>query len=114
MCNFVDLKRFCVKDPSGKHWNNVPFPLEETKPYIEESYAKLEPQFRHLTVWIGLQMIAAQVIESAIVLDRFLYEEEHDARAFIVPLFDPVVSPRNLAVVAVKKDKADQIEKLLL
>jgi hypothetical protein len=103
-----------VKDPSGKQWNKAPFPMEEMKPLIEESYAKLEPQFRHLTVWIALQMIAAQVIESAIVLDRFLYIEEHGAKAFIVPLFDPIISPRNLAIVAVKKERVSEIENLLI
>jgi hypothetical protein len=51
---------------------------------------------------IALQMAIADVIESLVLIDRVIYLHEMGAKAGIVPLFDPSISPRNMAIVAVK------------
>jgi hypothetical protein len=56
-----------------------------------------------LTAFIGIQNVLGTVLESFILLDRLLYLEEHEGvEATIVPLFDPEISPRNMAIVATK------------
>lgn len=50
-----------------------------------------------------LRMTFAPVIETCIVLDRLLYLRENNiSDSFVVKLFDPIVSPRCFAVVALK------------
>jgi hypothetical protein len=55
-------------------------------------------------IW-SLMAFSAGVIEAAIVVDRWLWlrEQEEVAAAWVEPLFDYRLSPRNLVVVGVKK-----------
>jgi hypothetical protein len=49
-----------------------------------------------------------------ILLDRLMYLEEHNGvTAAVVPLFDPTISPRNCAVVAIKNRPREIINELL-
>jgi hypothetical protein len=52
----------------------------------------------------SLRVALGQVIETYILLDRllFLQEQDNSVKAFLLPLFNPVLSPRNVAVVAFK------------
>jgi hypothetical protein len=52
----------------------------------------------------SLRVALGQVIETYILLDRllFLQEQDNSVKAFLLPLFDPAVSPRNVAVIAIK------------
>lgn len=53
----------------------------------------------------SLMAFSAGVIEAAIVVDRWLWlrEQKDVAAAWVEPLFDYRLSPRNLVVVGVKK-----------
>lgn len=56
-----------------------------------------------MNVFYLLRMTFAPVIETLILLDRLLYLREMDIpNSFLVKLFDPVVSPRCFAIVALK------------
>ena len=109
--------------------------MDKLRPIVEESYKELEPQFKHLTIWIALQFVAAQVLESFVLFDRFLYLEEQEVQktlqfimktrmfcinllqgisACIVPLFDPVISPRNCAIVGLKNSSLDLLSEVIL
>lgn len=60
-----------------------------------------------LAVWVALQMVMAPCVESLLVLDRALYVASvcpAGVTCEIVPLFDPAISPRNLALVARRID----------
>lgn len=51
-----------------------------------------------------LRLLTAKVIETLILCDRFLFLLENGADdVFLVKIFDPVVSPRNYALIAIKK-----------
>ncbi len=67
---------------------------------IEQSF----DQHRHrINLFYLLRMNFAPVIETLILLDRLLYLRENNiSNSFLVKLFDPVVSPRCFAVVALK------------
>lgn len=64
---------------------------------------------REVAVWAALQMLLNPLLESLLLLDRLLYIEEFkttassaQVRAELLPLFDVVHSPRNVAIVAHK------------
>lgn len=52
----------------------------------------------------SLRVALGQLIETYILLDRLLFLQEQDnlIEAFLLPLFDPALSPRNVAVIAMK------------
>lgn len=56
-----------------------------------------------MTLHYFLRLLLAKSIETLISLDRFLYLLERNIRhVYLVKLFDPAISPRNLAVIAIK------------
>lgn len=52
----------------------------------------------------SLRATLGPVLETLILLDRllFLQEEGDSVEAFMVPLFNPNISPRNIALIAKK------------
>jgi len=74
-------------------------PEDFLKPEIEE---ELEAWWK-VVVYYTLRLSLAPVLETVILLDRSisLYEAGHNS--LLLPLFDPVLSPRNQILFAVKK-----------
>ncbi|KAH7310713.1 methyltransferase domain-containing protein [Stachybotrys elegans] len=73
----------------------------------EEKYGKFGGQIAIL--WT-LSIICCKVIESAILMDRYWYlEEQNVGKVDVFPIFDPMVSPRNMIVVA-EKQREEQRE----
>ncbi|KAL4646765.1 protein RRNAD1 isoform X1 [Arapaima gigas] len=56
----------------------------------------------HVFVYYSLVLLLAPVVETLVLLDRMLFLQERGLQSELVPLFDPVFSPRNLVLVAVK------------
>ena len=52
----------------------------------------------------SLRAALGPVLETIILLDRLLFLQEHDnpLEAVILPIFDPILSPRNVALIAKK------------
>jgi hypothetical protein len=75
----------------------------------DEALAAYEVKFaakRHeLSVVWSLMAFSAGVVESLIVVDRWLWlqEQEEVAEAWVEPVFDYAISPRNMVVVGIKK-----------
>ncbi|KAJ4781047.1 S-adenosyl-L-methionine-dependent methyltransferases superfamily protein [Rhynchospora pubera] len=69
-----------------------------------EVWGEVQPFTEMIGPFWSLRVALGQVIETYILLDRLLYlQEQGDSiNAFLLPLFDPAVSPRNMAVVAMK------------
>ena len=69
---------------------------------LNATCAPMLEQWRRVAVYFVLRSLLSPLWEALLLLDRllFLRERGHDAR--LVPLFDPLLSPRNYAVVAVK------------
>lgn len=55
-----------------------------------------------IDVICALRLLIAPLVESIILRDREAYLNESGCRTALVPLFDPSLSPRNVAVVACK------------
>lgn len=71
---------------------------------LNAMYAKCDLERRRMHLFYLLRMTFAPIVESTLMLDRLLYLRT-DCRiedAYLVRLFDPVVSPRCVAVVASK------------
>lgn len=68
------------------------------------SLEKCLDNHRHqINLFYLLRMTFAPVIETLILLDRLLFlREKNISNSFLVKMFDPVVSPRCFAVVALK------------
>ena len=99
--NFVDYVRKCLKklvidDRSLK--DNV----------IMEYLEKYEERFKEMVAFVAMRQMYAPVVEMLILLDRFMYLVEHTSESgiqecFLTEIFDPLLSPRRFALVAVKK-----------
>lgn len=66
------------------------------------AYAVLD-NWRCVVAYYVLRLLLAPLWEELILLDRLLYLRELGYPSALVPVFDPLISPRNYAVVAVKK-----------
>uniref|UniRef100_A0A8C4NMW8 Methyltransferase like 25 n=1 Tax=Eptatretus burgeri TaxID=7764 RepID=A0A8C4NMW8_EPTBU len=73
---------------------------------IQSYLDKYQPKMVELEAFNMLKVLLAPCIEGLILLDRlcFLQEQEPEAYAVLVPLFDPRTSPRCFALIATKKD----------
>ena len=56
----------------------------------------------HVVIYYSLRLLFAPLIETAILLDRCLFLLEHGHDSYLIPIFDPVLSPRNHVLVSVK------------
>ena len=66
-----------------------------------------ESRFQEMVAFTVIRQLYAPAIEYLIVLDRFCYLLEASVRAdishcFVSEIFDPVISPRRYAIIAVK------------
>lgn len=75
-----------------------------TEEEIEDYLRKHEHDRRLISLNYFIRLLMAKIIETLILLDRFLYLLENNAETvFLVKVFDPVVSPRNYSLIAFKK-----------
>ncbi|XP_025902412.1 protein RRNAD1 [Nothoprocta perdicaria] len=59
-------------------------------------------QHPKVVAFFSLALLLAPLVESLILLDRLLFLRERGFQCALVPLFDPLLSPRNLVLVAAK------------
>ncbi|KAI8997056.1 methyltransferase domain-containing protein [Pilobolus umbonatus] len=79
--------------------------LEEAETYIKEY--KRKKVDKQITILWTLRALLGPVIESLILMDRWLYVNENMQDSptkgiWLWPLFDPVISPRNMVIAAIK------------
>lgn len=77
------------------------------KHYSEEQILEIEKlyseQVMTLNAFYLIRMSFAPVVESLILLDRLLFlRESEENKSWLVPLFDPVISPRCYCLVGIK------------
>ena len=83
---------------------NLTFEISEAE--ILSTFESLNLQHRqHLNAFYQLRSLFAPLIEGLVLLDRlvFLLEQKNVSDAYLVKIFDPVISPRCYALIAVKK-----------
>ncbi|XP_076081227.1 uncharacterized protein LOC143052160 [Mytilus galloprovincialis] len=75
---------------------------EIMKRKLEKIYSQYEKYFMYIEPFTALQVLIQPVLETLIYLDRQTWLEEHTHRTSVVSVFDDSISPRNLALIAVK------------
>ncbi|CAH2041703.1 unnamed protein product, partial [Iphiclides podalirius] len=71
--------------------------------FLAEVSKDAELHWRRVVLFYLLRLCLAQVVEGVVLLDRLLYLMENGfERAFLVRLFEPVLSPRCHSIVAVR------------
>lgn len=80
---------------------DVNIPVEAFESDLAQSCLQ---QLDQVTLFYSLRLLVAPLVEMFILLDYQQYLEEHPQvkRTFLVPLFEPSISPRNLILVAHK------------
>uniref|UniRef100_A0A0K2UGU0 Protein RRNAD1like [Apis florea] n=1 Tax=Lepeophtheirus salmonis TaxID=72036 RepID=A0A0K2UGU0_LEPSM len=69
---------------------------------MKEAEMDLEKEWWKVSVFYILRLSMAPIIETLVFLDRYLFLKEACDRTSILPLFDPVLSPRNLVLLSIK------------
>ena len=86
-----------------------PTVLERVASLTDEEIRRYESDYhyarKNLSVVWSLMAFSAQVVEAIIVVDRWQFLREHDSvkECWVEPVFDYSQSPRNLAVIGLKK-----------
>ena len=97
--NFKEYVDNCIK--KYPHLNLNAERVEEI-----EKVSQLRQDKKYLDLFYLLRMTFAPVLESLILLDRILFLKELDyEQSFLMPIFDPIVSPRHYAIVAMKSEE---------
>lgn len=92
---FLDYYRAAMK--------RINLRLDLTDEEIEEFSKSFECKREELNVFTLIRYMLAPAIESIILLDRLLYlQEQCITNAYLVKLFDPVISPRCYGIIAIK------------
>lgn len=81
----------------------------EERQQCEELLDQIVQEHSHVLAFIEpfttLQFALQAPLESLVLLDRLFFLQERGIDAELVELFDPVVSPRNICIVARRKEK---------
>lgn len=78
--------------------------MDLTTDEIEQLIQDHEFDRRLINLNYLIRLLMAKIIETLILLDRYLYLlESHVDNVFLVKIFDPIVSPRNYSLIAIKK-----------
>lgn len=59
-------------------------------------------KWKDVVAFYTIRLALAPVVETLILLDRMFYLQEQGVSSYLIPVFDPSLSPRNLALVAYK------------
>ena len=79
----------------------APLSSEESGALLAETTPMLE-RWQDVVAFYVLRLLLAPLWEALILLDRLLYLREHGYPSLLVPLFDPTLSPRSYALVALR------------
>ena len=98
--NFVDYVRSCFR----KLKLNDSSLTDDT---IVSYYKRHEPSLKELMAFVVVRQIYAPAIEALLVLDKYCYLLEKATQCgvshcFLSEIFDPLLSPRRYALIAVK------------
>lgn len=97
----MDFKQYALKASRNGDtiWANIPddgFESEEILPMLEEC--------DRVVLYYSLRMLVAPIVEALILLDyeHYLAEQTGVKNTYVIPLFEPTLSPRNMILVAHK------------
>uniref|UniRef100_A0A2P2IWA4 Protein RRNAD1 n=1 Tax=Rhizophora mucronata TaxID=61149 RepID=A0A2P2IWA4_RHIMU len=78
-------------------------PLEEI--HFRETWKEAEPFAEFIGPYWSLRAALGPLLETLLLLDRLLFLQEQDDQleTVMLPIFDPVLSPRNVAIIAKRR-----------
>lgn len=62
-------------------------------------------RWQHIVIFGALRMMLAPLVETIVLLDRFLYLSENQLCPVLKPIFDARLSPRNFLLFSVKSSE---------
>lgn len=71
-------------------------------PFNPDCVDAMLAQQGRVVAYFSLVLLLAPVVETLVLLDRMIFLQERGFQSKLIPLFDAVLSPRNLVLVAVK------------
>ena len=78
---------------------NISIPAEELdSPFVNKC---LEHQ-KKVVIFYSLRLLMSPLVETLILLDFINYLKEKGIRTALLPVFDPIISPRNNVLIAIK------------
>lgn len=93
-----------IEDYLRKGCHKFDIDMDLTTEEIEKLYENHEYERHQINITYFIRLLMAKAIETLILLDRYLYLLENGIdKVLLVKIFDPVISPRNYALIAIKK-----------
>ncbi|KAJ9578637.1 hypothetical protein L9F63_005127 [Diploptera punctata] len=78
--------------------------LKVPQNYVDSEEIKTDLlQWKKVVTFYTLRLMLAPLVETVVLLDRLIYLQELDIRSSLIPLFDPILSPRNNILIGRKK-----------
>jgi len=90
--------RYCMAATADFEPNHRPKDSDFLNPQIK-FYLN---QWRQIVLFGALRTMLAPLVETVVLLDRFLYLSESDLSPILKPVFDPRLSPRNFLLFSTK------------
>ncbi|XP_011162554.2 protein RRNAD1 [Solenopsis invicta] len=94
----VTFEQYCTTATSGFEPNLQPEDSDLQNPQIKFYLS----QWQQIVIFGALRTMLAPLVETAVLLDRFLYLSENDLSPVLKPIFDPRLSPRNFLLFSMK------------
>jgi len=81
--------------------------IQEAIRIAEIAFGSIRELCLSIAALFALRLVAGSAVERLLLLDRFFYlrEEHPDCVVELRPLFDPAISPRNMALLCIKATK---------
>jgi hypothetical protein len=96
-CHTISFQEYVVKATKEL---DITFDFRDKE--LQERIDSYLKDWWKVVVYYSLRLIFAPIIETAILLDRCLYLQEQGHMCCLVPIFDPLLSPRNHVLLSIK------------
>lgn len=91
--------RYCTAATADLESHLRPNDVDFQDPRIKD----LLSQWRQIVIFGALRTMLAPLVETAVLLDRFLFLSENNLSPILKPIFDARLSPRNFLLFSVRK-----------
>lgn len=82
--------------------SKLPFQLSDYEEKLMNCYKIRKNQFSQINIYQSLKLAMQPVLESLILFDRCAFLIENNCKVDVIPIFDELISPRNVAIIAKK------------
>ncbi|XP_028048622.1 protein RRNAD1 [Monomorium pharaonis] len=94
----ITFEQYCMAATSDFEPNLRPEDSDFQNPQIKIYLC----QWQQIVIFGALRTMLAPLVETVVLLDRFLYLSENDLSPVLKPIFDPRLSPRNFLLFSMK------------